>query len=714
MPLTLNEFRDRLITDVRTASEADKIHLNAAFGEEIKPILQDQLKILDDFDSSVFFAHEHIGKIRKEYVNAASVEDATNQINLLRIEFDPSSEMKTLTSEEIYDYFRCLTGFISNIFETDIHNNHPDSSPEASLVSDIRQNINSIVTINCIIVSNNKLSSRFSIASKEPSITVRGREIAVKLTVLDIERIMKYKQTGQEEPVSIRTKDFGCKGIPYIPADIHSDKYQAYIAVVPGEFLANIYKEYNSRILQGNVRSFLTTRGKINKGIENTIRNEPDKFFSYNNGICTTADSIETENINGKSYIVKFDNLQIINGGQTTATLASTTIKRSGKPVADLSNIYVQMKLTIVNDKSDREFTYHIAEYANSQNKVTSSDLASNHPLYTTLETISQHLYTPQDRYQKSTKWFFERNRGAYEQNTLLMSKSDSLKFKEINPKQQVIKKTDLAKYENSYMRKPYEVSWGAEVNLEDYQEYVKKEYDKDKNRFNQNFYKELVGKAILYKHIGALISDSSWYKENIGYRAQLVTYTFSKLMDVLETKNARFDFMQLWQTQSAPEYLDDLILEIAEKCSDYFYNGEHPEKNISVLCKKEDCWKAIKSIPISVDDAIRAKILISESEYKAKQVAAKHEQKLDNEIADLTLIYRISPSDWRKCLEAGSAQGVLSFKEQDIINLLIKCLETGRNPLSDAQSRVVVEALDKLREAKIFKEEMIPADEDE
>ena len=255
-----------------------------------------------------------------------------------------------------------------------------------------------------------------------------------------------------------------------------------------------------------------------------------------------------------------------------------------------------------------------------------------------------------------------------------------------------------------------HKVAWGAEVNLVDYQNYMVKEYEKSKNTFNQNYYKELVGKAILYKHIGALISDSNWYKENIGYRAQLVTYTFSKLMDVLETKDYRFDFMQLWQTRGVPSYLDGLIMDIASKCFDYFYNGNHPEKNISVLCKKEDCWKAIKEIQIFPSDEAR-KILISRDEYKANRISAKHEQTRENAVTDTILVYRISPNRWQECLDCGTEQGILNPKEQSVISSLIKSLTTGRFVLSGAQIKVVIGAQEKLKEAKIFKDGMIQDD---
>lgn len=143
------------------------------------------------------------------------------------------------------------------------------------------------------------------------------------------------------------------------------------MAIVPGQFLADIYKKHNASLLEANVRSFLKFNGGVNKGIRGTILNEKSRFFTYNNGISTTAKSIELENnpVHGL-MITSFTDLQIINGGQTTATLAATNIKNG----ADLSGIFVQMKLTVLKN-DDPELIRNIATYANSQNKVKTADL---------------------------------------------------------------------------------------------------------------------------------------------------------------------------------------------------------------------------------------------------------------------------------------------------------------------------------------------------
>ena len=165
----------------------------------------------------------------------------------------------------------------------------------------------------------------------------------------------------RKDPVEIDVRDYGLDGIQCIKAEIGSDGYSAYLAIVPGQFLSEIYKKYGPALLESNVRSFLNVRGAVNKGIRGTILNERNNFFTYNNGISTIASEIETSQIPGKGLcITKFTDFQIINGGQTTASLASASIKDN----APLDKIFVQMKLTILSEENP-EFVSNISRYAN-------------------------------------------------------------------------------------------------------------------------------------------------------------------------------------------------------------------------------------------------------------------------------------------------------------------------------------------------------------
>lgn len=74
--------------------------------------------------------------------------------------------------------------------------------------------------------------------------------------------------------------------------DLHSTQpsgNMAYLAIIPGEVLYRLYDEYGPRLLEFNVRSFLQARGKVNRGIRDSLRNEPERFLAYNNGIVVTV-----------------------------------------------------------------------------------------------------------------------------------------------------------------------------------------------------------------------------------------------------------------------------------------------------------------------------------------------------------------------------------------------------------------------------------------
>ena len=139
----------------------------------------------------------------------------------------------------------------------------------------------SIDKIKLFILTNKTLSEKVT-SFRAPDFL--GKK--VELNVRSLRRFYDLYQSGRDkEPILIETSKYGISGIPCIKAEMSGNlDYDAYLAIVPGEFLNKIYYEHGSRLLEGNVRAFLSNRGKINKGIRETIRKEPTKFFTYNNG----------------------------------------------------------------------------------------------------------------------------------------------------------------------------------------------------------------------------------------------------------------------------------------------------------------------------------------------------------------------------------------------------------------------------------------------
>ena len=451
--MTLEEFREEFINNINAEALEENQYPVETFIEYMKDILINDYSLISDLENCYFEFNN--GSKQNMHIDAAYLELAANVLDLVIADYNPG-EIKNINNEFITNKSNLMLHYFDNVLKG-YFDGAELSNPATQLAINIKKNLNSINKIHLIIISTNKMS-KFVKTTELPNHQIYNLNLKVDLDVIGIENIYNTKlPTFKKEPIEIITKDFDCEGIQCIKADIGSNDYQAYLAIVPGKFLCDIYKKYGPRLLESNVRSFLNSRGAVNKGIRGTIINEKDKFFTYNNGISTIAKSIKTEYKEKKGlYITKFEDFQIINGGQTTASLESANIKDK----ASLDNIFVQMKLTILN-KDDSELIHNISKYANSQNKVTAADLNSNHPFYIRIEDFSRKIYSPiinNQTYQ--TLWFFERARGQYDQPKMSKTKAERATYEKINPKSQKFTKTDLAKFLNASYMKPYDVSW--------------------------------------------------------------------------------------------------------------------------------------------------------------------------------------------------------------------------------------------------------------
>jgi hypothetical protein len=168
----------------------------------------------------------------------------------------------------------------------------------------------------------------------------------ISFAIWDIDRLYRCVTSGKmRETIEIDFEKKYSLTIPCIENTI-SNKYSVYLAIISGELLAALYDEYRDRLLEKNVRSFLQVKGAVNKGIRDTLREEPDMFLAYNNGISITAESVEiVRDDNGKPSIRKIRDMQIVNGGQTTASIFNAS--KDKKLPADLSKVFVQMKMLL-------------------------------------------------------------------------------------------------------------------------------------------------------------------------------------------------------------------------------------------------------------------------------------------------------------------------------------------------------------------------------
>ena len=421
--------------------------------------------------------------------------------------------------------------------------------------------------------------------------TTKRKGAVVSFHIWDLDGLYRLARSGAHpEPINLDIKSLGQFEVPCIEAPISTGDYRAYLAIFPGDLLAAVYSAFGPRLLELNVRSYLQARGKVNAGIRRTIKEEPEHFLAYNNGIAVTAARVEIEPGKGGTLVLTaVEDMQIVNGGQTTASIFIA----GKKDKSDLSRLYVAAKITVVPPNLIDEFVPKISRYANSQNKVNEADFAANDSFHVSVEQMSRSVWAPApEGTQKMTKWFYERARGSYAdaiaaQDTT--AKRDQLK-RDFPPKQKFTK-TDLAKFENSWDQLPHLVSRGAEKNFQEFAIAV----GRQRRAIDEAEYRNIIARATLFRATETLVTKLGL----IGYRANVVAYTIAYLAHATES---RIDLDQIWQRQALSPLTEEAINAIAPRI--YKAITEPPGGgNVGEWAKKEACWKAIQDLTIRYPD---------------------------------------------------------------------------------------------------------------
>ena len=390
-------------------------------------------------------------------------------------------------------------------------------------------------------------------------------------------------------------------GLPVLPAALGSGDYEAYLAVVPGEVLADTSARHGSRLLEGNVRTFLGRGGRVNRGIAATVAKEPGRFFAYNNGIAATASQVTTVQDPGGGFrLVTATDLQIVNGAQTTASLAAALRDRTLRE----GTVSVPMKLSVVAPETGIDLIPLISRHANSQNGVRASDFFANHPFHRRMEEASRRILAPGlAGSQIQTHWYYERARGQYLNDQAGLTAARRNQFLLLNPRTQVIRKTDLAKVECCFNLEPDVACRGAEKAFVTFAERVTKEWSDEAKRasYGDDWFREAVARVILFRAAEAIVSGAAWYEG--GYRAQIVAYTCARLARLAADRSdgGRLDYLKVWAGQEAAAVLERQIGRIAEEMAAALRSPPQAGQNISEWAKQSACRKVALERPVEV-----------------------------------------------------------------------------------------------------------------
>lgn len=685
--MELNEFR---------ASVLDDVHFNASMNgtsprEEFLALYAGTLVDAEEFEDFEQLAYEGIGsRNRKIQIDGYYFSELDNCLYIIICPFVDSIETQSLTATEAENQFKRARAFVEESRSGFIQKYAEESSPGYGLALDIQKRYQKVSKIKFYILTDMVMSNRI----REIPSTMIGETIA-EYHIWDISRLqgIEESKTGKEEIV-IDLKSFSKYGIPCLEAGTN-EEYTAYLCSIPGSIIADLYNKYGGRLLEGNVRSFLTARGKINKEIRNTILNNPGMFFAYNNGIAATAYDVKIEYGDICPYITEITSLQIVNGGQTTASLAAAVINDKSK-ANGLKDIYVPMKLSVVTPEKAMELIPNIAKYANKQNKVSDADFFSNHAFHVRIEDLSRRILAPAVMgNQFGTHWYYERTRGQYNQEQARMTKQQKDKFLIQNPKSQMFTKTDLAKFYNIYRQLPHQVSTGAQKNFIRFAEWASDAWEKNNTDFNEAFFRTVVCLNILFKKTDYLVKHATWYE--MGYKAQVVTYALSYLFYVIEQnpEDVSLDFRSIWNKQDVSHVLEVQLEKIAEAMYNHLVSPNRDVENVTEWAKREACWKKAKQLDVTLSKEFLSE-LVSKSEEKEDKKAAGKEQKLYNSASMMIEVVNYGVENWKDLLAWGTDNHI--FTPQDISFLRVAvAMEKGKIP-TEKQCPKIIQVLEKAK----------------
>jgi hypothetical protein len=640
----LRAFAQELVQDVLATAEATSVPTPEAFTQRVIEHLTEAGELTDAFAS--------YHSARGVEVSGYGLDPDSERVDVFVTSFKQEPLLSTLSRTDIETLVRRLSTFARRCLEG-YKDQIDDTFAAYDMVLDLERALKTAVKVRLFVLTNS--------TSKTRSVPVEPiGQAETTASVWDIERLHRLLTSGSlHEPIVVDFLERFGEALPCLATPTTDDDYSVLLTIVPGLVLDNLYGEFGTRLLELNVRSFLQAKGAVNRGIRDTLLKHPERFLAYNNGISATASRVElVKTAGGATGIARLHDLQIVNGGQTTASI-HTAARKDG---ADLSQVFVQAKLTVVSPERIEEIVPSISKFSNTQNKVTTADFSSNAIFHVELEKRSRSIWAPSPTGDgQETHWFYERARGQYadalsRQGTPTKQKA----WKINNPTRQKFTKTDLAKFENSYAMLPHIVSRGAEKN---FFAFMSKLADEDVT-VDDRVFTDLVAKAILFKETERVVSDRQFG----GYRANIVTYTIAKLSSAT---SQRLDLEAIWRAQGISPALRDALSGLCVPIQESLTNPPRAA-NIGEWCKRVEAWTRVEAIAWRVPADLAAELVDPrERRRRAGASEAQREAAASDPLVDQAAL--VPASTWNEVAAWAKEVGHLTPLQRGLAHTLGK-----------------------------------------
>ncbi|MDQ0563210.1 hypothetical protein QO004_005019 [Rhizobium mesoamericanum] len=471
----------------------------------------------------------------------------------------------------------------------------------------------------------------------------------------DIFRLFRVLGKGEtREDIAVDLVALAGRGLQCLHVPAQNDDYDAYLAVLPGKVLSQIYERYGVRLLELNVRAFLGLQGRksVNAELRETIVKKPTMFLAYNNGIVATVDDLEVGQGEFGLEIRSLKGLQIVNGGQTTASL-----HRAGRRDSDLEHVSVPVKIIKVGGADLSEMVSAISRAANRQNTVQLADFSANDPFHQQVEVLANTTWLSDGK----GRWFYERARGAYlaAEHKAAYRKSDEKTFRQQTPKHRRLSKLDLARYLSAWSGLPDKVCLGGQKNFQYFMQRLK---DEPLPPPDQPWFRRLIAIAVLYRAAEKKIRSMKFP----AYGAQITAYVVAGLS---HRSGGRIDFDGIWSRQTITGEMEQLIGDWAPQI-DTILRESAGQKNPSEWFKKPDCWKTVQDRLPAFVDPLPQELTYAEDGRPGVMIGSGEARS----VIDYERIARcmeVSGATWLEVAERGQKAGIIHYRVAGICRTL-------------------------------------------
>jgi len=527
-------------------------------------------------DSEIVYFEKKLGRANGK-LNGFSVSEDGTQLTLITTissgELD--EEQRSMPPSEILKAAKAaLHIFISAA--KPIHEEMEQSCPERDMFEHIHTTLGNISSIRLLVLVDGA-------TGKLPELDTDKDLPSVTLDVWDIERLFRAASSGMAyESIEIDLVEELGAPLPCLQGPDVNDKHRCYFAIIPGTLLYNLYHIHGPRLLELNVRSFLQARGKVNRGIRDTLQNEPNRFLAYNNGISATVEALELTGDNAPS-ISKIKGLQIVNGGQTMASIH----RAKDRDKFDLTEVYVQAKITCIDTDAVDELVPMISRFSNTQNKVNETDFSANHPFHVAFQQLSERVWAPGE----VTRWFYERARGQWEvaRNREGTTPARLRAFDARTPRSHKIDKNYLAKSINAWVELPNIVSLGGQKCFVAFMKTLSSMgagWEPD-----EEYYRNAIAKIIIFKKAEKIARQIGFS----AYRANAVCYTVAM---IAYRTAGRIKLNHIWANQDTSDLLEETMSNWMPVIHEELVDSSEG-RNVTEWCKKKECWALIQSMDL-------------------------------------------------------------------------------------------------------------------